>query len=128
MRAMMIAAMVVAAGMIAGCGTVKPVNANTWARDYYNQPNTAPLIELTGKAMDIHLTGVDSVRVSTQLPTKNVIPRDPGVLDSIGGLFGSVAPWIAGAYLGGKLAERPATVQAQVVEKQVLVPVEGAAP
>ena len=124
-------AMIAAAASLAGIGMgcmapVKDVNVNTLGKDYYNQPNNTPILELSGKAMDIHLTGVDSMKVSTQLPTKNMIPRDPGVLDSIGNLFGSVAPWIAGAYIGGKLADRPATVQPSVVEKQVLVPVEGA--
>jgi hypothetical protein len=58
--------------------------------------------------------------LSTPVPTKSVIPRDPGVLDSLSGMMGNVLPWVGAMYVGGKLADRPATVQAQVVRPEVV--------
>jgi hypothetical protein len=117
--------------MMSGCGTVlpdvKPVNANAWAKDYYNQPNVANIVSLEGPAIEITIKGATKIALNTPVPVKSVIPRDPGVLDSITGLLGQVMPWLGAAYIGGKLADRPATVQPAVVEKQVLVPIEGAA-
>ena len=117
--------------MLAGCGSLLPgtkdVNVNTLGRDYYNQPNTAQVLNLEGDSVEISIKGAKKLTLSCPVPTKNMIPQSPGVLDSIGGLFNQVVPWIAGAYIGGKLADRPATVQPAVVEQQVLVPIESAA-
>lgn len=130
--AVMVAA--VALMLTGGCGTVLPdakkVDVNKGMEAYYNQPNTAPIMSAKGTNLTFTLTVSNATEFSlnTPVPCKSIIPRDPGILDSIGGLLGQVMPWLAGAWIGGKLADRPATVQPAVVEKQVLVPVEGATP
>lgn len=115
------------AAMLCGCGTVKPVNANAWAKDYYNQPNVAPIMQAKGTNLTFTLTvaNANEFTMSTPVPPKSIIPRDPGVLDSIGGVIGNVMPMAGAMYLGGKLAGRPSVVQAQVVHPQVVtVPAE----
>jgi hypothetical protein len=106
--------------MAAGCGTVKPVDSNAWAKDYYNQPNTASIASIEGENVEFSIKGAKRIVLNTPVPPKSIIPRDPGVLGALGGLFGDVVPWVAGAYIGGKLAERPATVQSQVVRPEVI--------
>ena len=70
--------------------------------------------------MEWTIKGASEITLSTPVPTKSMIPREPGVIDSIGNLFGSVVPWAVGAYVGGKLADRPATVSQQVVKPEVV--------
>jgi len=103
--ALFIVAAVALAVVCCSCGTVQPVSANEWAHDYYNQPNNTPLLEMVAAdqktGMNITMTGVKSLAVRTQLPTKNVIPQNPGTLAALGDMFGNVMPWIAGMYLFG---------------------------
>ena len=119
------AIMCAAAVLCGGCGTVKQVDTNAWARDYYNQPNVAPILHAVGSNVWFTISGATELTLSTPVPPKSIIPRDPGVLDSIGGVIGNVMPMAGAMYLGGKLAARPATVQSQVVRPEVVtVPAE----
>ena len=119
------AIMCAAAVLCGGCGTVKQVDTNAWARDYYNQPNVAPILHAVGSNVCFTISGATELTLSTAVPPKSIIPRDPGVLDSIGGVIGNVMPMAGAMYLGGKLASRPSVVQAQVVRPEVVtVPAE----
>jgi hypothetical protein len=120
MKTAIIASMAAVAVGLCGCGTVKQVDTNAWAKDYYNQPNVAPILHASGTNVCITISGAQELTLSTPVPTKSVIPRDPGVLDSLSGMMGNVLPWVGAMYVGGKLADRPATVQAQVVQPQVV--------
>lgn len=125
MKTAIIASVTAVAVGLCGCGTVKQVDTNAWAKDYYNQPNVAPILHAKGTNVCISISGAQELTLSTPVPTKSIIPRDPGVLDSLNGMVGSVLPWVGAMYLGGKLADRPATVQAQVVQPEVVtVPAE----
>lgn len=107
-----------------GCGTVKEVDANGWAKDYYNQPNTANIASIEGDNVEFSIKGAKRIVLNTPVPPKSIIPRDPGVLDAIGGLMGNALPWVGAMYVGGKLADRPATVAPQVVHPEIVeVPV-----
>jgi hypothetical protein len=124
-RSMKLTAIMCAAAMLCGCGTVKQVDTNAWARDYYNQPNVAPILHAVGSNVCFTISGATELTLSTPVPPKSIIPRDPGVLDSIGGVIGNVMPMAGAMYLGGKLASRPSVVQAQVVRPEVVtVPAE----
>jgi len=132
MRATMMIAAVAAAGLACGgCGSLlpstKPVNVNTWMEDYYGQKRNTETMIIEGTNVEFSIKGATKIVMAAPVQPISIIPREPGVLDSIGNLFGQVVPWVAGAYIGGKLADRPATVQPAVVEQQVLVPIEGVA-
>jgi hypothetical protein len=110
---------------LTGCGTVKEVNANAWAKDYYNQPNTAQIASIEGDNVEFSIKGAKRIVLNTPVPTKSIIPRDPGVLDSLSGMIGNCLPWVGAMYVGGKLADRPSVVQSQVVRPEVVtVPAE----
>ena len=118
-------ALALAGAVLTGCGTVKPVNANTWAKDYYNQPNTAQIASIEGDNVEFSIKGAKRIVLNTPLPAKTVIPRDPGVLEAMSGMLGNVLPWVGAMYVGGKLADRPSGVQSQVVRPEVVtVPAE----
>lgn len=108
------------AACLSGCGTVKPVDTNAWAKDYYAQPNTAQIACIEGPNVEFSIKGATKITLNTPVPPKTIIPRDPGVLDSLSGFVGNALPWVGAMYVGGKLAGRPATVQQQVVRPEVI--------
>jgi hypothetical protein len=88
---------------LAGCGTVKPVDANTWARDFYGQPNTAQILHVEGTNICFTLSGASVVTLSTPIPCKQMIPRDVSWMDSLMDGVKTVAPWVAMGYLGSHM-------------------------
>ena len=87
--------------LLASCTSVDKVDANTWARDFYNQPNSTPLaqIQFVPAGGRLLLEGVTALTVSTQLPLKSMMPRETNWVDGMFDAVKTVAPYAAGAYL-----------------------------
>jgi hypothetical protein len=84
-----------AAALLAGCSTEKNVKAAAgWARDYYGQPNAAEILVVEGTNVAWQITGASRIVLSTPVPTKSVIPREPGIADGFFETVRAVAPWI----------------------------------
>ena len=126
---MMVGAVMAAACLLAfacGCGSLRPVNANQWAKDYYNQEDTFVAFSMTG-VTSIVGTNIQIVAKSYK-PPKSIIPKDTSIMDSIAG----AAKFAAGAYFGYRaidtLAARPQVVPQQVVQPQIVTVPAGATP
>jgi len=113
----------------AGCSTVKPVDANTWARDFYGQPNNTLVQQISGPNVTWTITGATNIAFYAPIPTKNMIPRDTSWMDSIGNIIGDVAPWVAVGYMSGAGAAAPATIRgATTITAPAAAPVAPATP
>lgn len=84
-----------------GCNTVNKDNIEAgagWAEKYYNQPNVAPIwvIENTNANQVAEFTVKNFTRfeMSTPVPPKSIIPRDPTWYEGIFDTAKTVAPWI----------------------------------
>ena len=66
-----------------GCSSIKEVDANKWAKEYYNQPRVADMVTIRGKGMSITLTNVDEMKISTIMPAISVVPKEQGIMDSL---------------------------------------------
>ena len=88
-----------------GCSTVTPDNINAganWAEKYYEQPNVAEVFHIEGTNVTWSVTGATSITMSTPLPTKNVIPQNPGWIAALGDAAKSIAPYfLLGWMFGG---------------------------
>lgn len=85
-----------AAAVLAGCATSdKTVKAGAaWAKDYYNQPNTAEIVVVEGTNVSWKIENASRIVFSTPVPTKSVIPREPGIMDGLFDTLKTVAPWL----------------------------------
>lgn len=83
--------------ILVGCGTVKQVDTNKWAKDYYNAPNVATLwiVENTnaGQACEFTVKNFTRFEMNTPVPPKSIIPRDPTWYEGVFDTLKTVAPW-----------------------------------
>jgi|GEM_PF-4248528 len=89
MNKMLIAMMMVAvAGGFMGCSSVKPVDANQWAQDYYKQPTDYETVTMTFAPTggEVHLVGVTSITLRNTKAPISIIPKEPGTLDTLANL------------------------------------------
>jgi len=108
--------------VLCGCAMFRPVNANQWAKDFYQaKPSMGEVFAVKGANMNIQFSGVNEFTISSYEPAKSMISDGSG-----SSWIEKVAPWAAMAYGFNRLGSAPRTVAPQVVEQQVLVPVEGA--
>lgn len=70
---------------ILGCGSLKPVDANKWAADFYRQQTDYKTAEITFAATGgkVVLEGVVGITLRNTKPPLTVIPKDPGVIDKL---------------------------------------------
>jgi len=80
----------IAAVLIIGTGCTSSPNAGKYAYQtsmgYYNQPNTAEIESIQvqeGGSYSVEIKGPASVVRSAPIPTKSIIPRDPGVMNKV---------------------------------------------
>jgi hypothetical protein len=122
-------ALTISLALAAGCGTAGPkLDMNKVARQYYAQQTTRvyPAIEITN-VNDLHVSGSNMhFVVNTHMEPLNIVPRDPGVAESL-------IPAAKDVILGGlgimgaaqvmsKMAEQPRTVSPLVVHPDVVQP------
>ena len=76
--------------MVATTGCTSNPNAGKYAYRtaglYYNQPNTAEIENIQvqeGGSYSVEIKGPASVVRSAPIPTKSIIPRDPGVMNKV---------------------------------------------
>lgn len=80
--------------LVSACGTVKQVDANRWARDYYSQPNCADLITVEGTNVSWKIENATRIVFATPVPQKSIIPRDPTWQEGFFDTLKTVAPWL----------------------------------
>jgi len=74
---------------LSGCGTTSPETAqmaHLTAMGYYGQPNTAKVLHVKtgpGGTASLNLSGDAELTLNTPVPPKNIIPRDPGIINKI---------------------------------------------
>lgn len=122
--------------MVSGCATtpndvaLARVAADT-AMGYYNQPNTAPTMELEGTNLEWSIKGATKITLLCPLPSKSIYPRDQGTLQTLLNGAGEIAKTAAMGvvgYQGVKALQATATKAPTVVTTEKLVPIEGAVP
>lgn len=126
-KLMMLAVAGVYLTLCAGCGTTGPaMDVNKLGMAYYSQPNNTELVSIKGSNLSVSITGASEIKLSTAVPPKSIIPRDPSFLQTaIPALVqGAVAG--VGIYTAGKVMEtmaaQPRTVDPLVVHPQVVEP------
>ncbi len=97
--------------LLTGCSTPSKdqIKAGAgWAKDYYQQPNTAEIINAEGTNITWTISGCTKLVFSTPIPTKSVIPREQTFTDGLFDTFKTIAPWVFmgwavhdGAFSGG---------------------------
>lgn len=98
--------MFLTAVICSGCSALKPVDANAWAKNYYDQQRMGDVVAIKGKGMSITMTNVDEIKVANLLPTVSIIPREPSVLDNMT----SMLPYVGMAYMGVQALKTKPTV------------------
>ena len=98
------------AGLIAGgCSSTRygsdSPSANTavdsateLGKAYYHQPNMAKIVEIEGANMEFHVTGATRFCLSSPVPTKQIIPREPSWYNGVADTLKTYAPWFFMAY------------------------------
>ncbi len=119
-------------GILAGCSSLKPVDANKWAADYYKQPTDYETVNISfgpagGKVL---LEGVQQITLRNTKPPISMIPKEPGTLDTLANLgLGMGRLFLAGYGIheaGSMLAGANAQHAPVVTER--LVPIAGVTP
>jgi hypothetical protein len=84
------------AAVATGCSTT-PVDANKWADAYYNQANTANIMQIEGSNVCLNMSGVSKFTLSTPVAPKQMMPQSPGFWDGVGETVRTsamiIAPW-----------------------------------
>jgi len=119
MKATHIALAVALAAVTTGCGTSGNVKtgevSNNIPEMYYNQPSTASILSVEGPtngpgvSMTLTISNATKICLSTPIPPKQMLPRDPNWIESLGDVVKTVAPWVAVGYLGSHVTSTPAT-------------------
>lgn len=89
----------VCAGCLSAPGGAADAAASGMTK-YYDQDNSAEILHVEGTNVCISLTGATKLVLSTPVPPKNMMPRDPSWLDSLMDGAKSIAPWAVVGYLG----------------------------
>jgi hypothetical protein len=118
--------------LLAGCGSLRPVDANKWAADFYRQQTDYKTAEITFAATGgkVVLEGVVAITLRNTKPPLSVIPKDPGVIDKLCDLgLGMGRLFLAGygIHEAGNMMSKANEQHAPVVTEQ-LVPVAGVVP
>lgn len=96
--------------LLAGCAsTMKPVDANKWAADYYKQDPTFTAYEMTGVSK-IEGTNMRIVARSYRPPI-SVIPSEPSTAAKLIGAVETAIKWGFGAQVMGKALDQPRVVE-----------------
>lgn len=85
---------------LSGCSTINKENIDAganWAEKFYDQPNVAEIFRAEGTNMTLTVTGATLVSLSTPVPPKSVIPREPEWYDGLYDTIKTVAPY---AFMG----------------------------
>lgn len=86
-----------------GCASEKNIKAGAgWAEKFYNQPNNTEIFHVEGTNVVWNISGATKIVVSTPVPMKSVIPRDPTWTESMFDAIKTVAPY---AFLGWAVHE-----------------------
>jgi hypothetical protein len=93
-----------AAIALSGCNTVNKENIDAgagWADKFYDQPNTASVLVIentnTNQVAEFTAKNFTRFELSTPVPVKSVIPRDPEWYDGLYDTLKTVAPY---AFMG----------------------------
>ena len=89
---------------------------------YYNQPNTANVLHIkTGEGGKASLTleGDAELTLNTPVPTKSIIPRDPGIMHDI---FGFLKAGVIGYFLNDSFNAATSTRTVTTPAPQVVRP------
>jgi hypothetical protein len=114
-----LAIVITAAAAIAGCGTSGNTKTGEFSNNipqmFYGQPNTASILSVEGATngpgvcMTLSISNATKICLSTPIPAKQMLPRDPNWIESMGDVVKTVAPWVAVGYLGSHVSSTPAT-------------------
>ena len=117
-----------AALLLAGCAATgdKQMDVNKLGLAYYNQPNNTELVSIKGTNLALSITGANEIKLSTAVPAKSIIPRDPAFLQTaipavVQGAVAGVGIYTAGQVMQ-KMATQPRTVDPVVVRPEVVQP------
>jgi len=82
--------------LLTGCSTVTPQNiaaGTKWAEKYYDQPNVAEIFHAEGTNVCVHITGATLLTISTPVPAKSIIPREPSFFEGLWDAVKTCAPY-----------------------------------
>ena len=91
--------------VMTGCSTVNKDNINAgakWAEKYYTQPNVAEIFHAEGSNVCVHITGATLLTISTPVPPKSIIPREPSFFEGLWDAVKTCAPY---AFMYGIVAQ-----------------------
>lgn len=83
--------------LASGCNTVNKENIEAgagWAEKYYNQPTVAEILHVEGTNLTLTVSGATKFVLSTPVPPKSIIPRDPTWYEGMFDTVRTIAPWI----------------------------------
>ena len=108
------AACMAAACLHTGCSTVNEKNIKagaSWAKSYYNQPNMAEVLKISGTNVTWKIENATEIVLSTPVPPKSVIPANPQWYDGLYDTLRTVAPYVflGWAVSDGGLGSRSST-------------------
>ena len=114
-----LAALIITAAVMSGCGTSGNIKTgditNNIPQMFYGQPNTANILSVKGATngpgvcMTLTISNASEICLSTPIPAKQMLPRDPNWIESMGDVVKTVAPWVAVGYLGTHGSYTPST-------------------
>jgi len=73
-------------------------SATELGQAYYNQPNTAQLINAEGTNITWSITGCTSLVFSVPVPPKQIVPRESSWYNGVADTLKTYAPWFFMAY------------------------------
>lgn len=112
-RALAAACLAAACLLLSGCVSKDKIDSGAkWAKNYYEQPNTAEILHIEGSNVLWTVSGATRITLSTPVPPKSVIPASPRWYDSVADVAKTVAPWffMAWAVDNGAIGSRSTTI------------------